>query len=168
MQPTAYAYLRVSSKGQVDGHGFDRQLETIQSYARKTGTDILKIFREEGISGTTNESDRPAFQDMVSDLLRNGTRTVFVEGLDRLAREYRSQETLLIYLASKGIELVSARTEESVTAAIEADPMKKALIQMQGVFSELETRRLVKYLRVGGERVRRWTVKCVGRPGIVD
>lgn len=165
MQPTAYAYLRVSGKGQVDGHGFDRQLETIQTYARKSGTDILKIFREEGISGTAGESDRPAFQDMVSDLLRNGTRTVFVEGLDRLAREYRIQETLLIYLASKGIDLVSARTEESVTAAIEADPMKKALVQMQGVFSELEKSLLVKKLRVARERIRKERGKCEGRPG---
>ena len=30
----AFAYLRVSGKGQVDGDGFARQLEAIRSYAR--------------------------------------------------------------------------------------------------------------------------------------
>jgi hypothetical protein len=29
MRQSAYAYLRVSSKGQIDGHGFDRQLGVI-------------------------------------------------------------------------------------------------------------------------------------------
>jgi len=75
---------------------------------------------------------------MVSEILKNGVKTIIIEGLDRLAIEYRIQESLLIYLASKGIELISARTEENVTHAIIVDLMKKALVQMQGIFAELD------------------------------
>jgi DNA invertase Pin-like site-specific DNA recombinase len=51
MQRT-YAYPRVSGKGQVDGDGFVRQLESIKRYAKANDLTIERIFREEGISGT--------------------------------------------------------------------------------------------------------------------
>ena len=159
----AFAYLRVSTSGQVKGHGFDRQLETIESYCQTHDIELVKSYREEGISGTTSESDRPAFQDMIAAILKNGVRTVIVEGLDRLAREYRIQETLLVYLASKGITLINARTEENVTEAIMADPMKKALIQIQGVFAELEKNLLTKKLRAARDSKREANGKCEGR-----
>jgi DNA invertase Pin-like site-specific DNA recombinase len=88
---------------------------------------------------------------------------VIVERLDRLAREYRVQESLLIYLASKGIRLISAATDEDVTQALQADPMKKALIQVQGVFAELEKSLLVKKLKAARERKKRIQGKCEGR-----
>ncbi len=158
----AYGYLRVSGKGQLDGGGLDRQKAVIEGYARKAGYDVVSFFREEGVSGTLEEIDRPAFQEMISEILKNGVRTVIVEGMDRLAREYRIQETLLIYMASKGITLISARTEENITVAIESDPMRKALVQIQGVFSELEKSLLVKKLRTGRERVKKQKGKCEG------
>jgi len=162
MKKQAVAYLRVSSAGQKEGDGFDRQEAEVNRYAEKYGIEVVKIFRED-VSGTLSETDRPAFQDMISDLLKNGVRTVIVERLDRLAREYRIQETLLIYLASKGITLIVATTEEDVTRAISEDPMKKALIQIQGVFAELEKNLLVKKLRVARERIRAAEGKCEGR-----
>lgn len=159
----AYAYVRVSGKGQVGGDGFTRQEEAIRRYAEKNKIEVMGVFKEEGISGTKGEADRPAFQEMLSEILKDGVRTVVVEGLDRLAREYRIQETLLIYLASKGIDLISAGTEENVTEAVMADPMRKALVQIQGVFAELEKNLLVKKLRVARERKRKETGKCEGR-----
>jgi DNA invertase Pin-like site-specific DNA recombinase len=164
----AYAYLRVSGKGQLEGTGLDRQEETITAFAQKHGYTIERIFLEEGVSSTLDETDRPAFQTMVSEILKDGVRVVIVEGLDRLAREYRIQESLLIYLASKGITLISARTEEDVTEAMMSDPMKKALVQIQGIFSELEKSLLVKKLRVAREKVRKERGKCEGRKGYAE
>ncbi len=161
----AFGYLRVSGKSQVEGYGFDRQEEAILNYAGRAGYEIVRIFREEAVSGTTEEADRPAFQEMVAEILRDGVRTIIIEGMDRLAREYRIQETLLIYLASKGITLICARTEENVTDAIQADPMRKALIQIQGIFAELEKNLLVKKLRNAREKARAERGKCEGQKG---
>lgn len=158
-----FGYVRVSGKGQVDGDGFTRQEEAIQAFARGRGYLVERVFREEGVSGTASEEDRPAFKEMVAAILRNGVRTIIIEGMDRLARELRIQEHLVIYLASKGTTLLSARTEEDVTEAIMGDPMKKALVQMQGVFSELERGLLVKKLRTARERIREKEGKCEGR-----
>jgi DNA invertase Pin-like site-specific DNA recombinase len=164
----AYGYVRVSGKSQLEGNGFDRQEESISRYAEKAGYQIVKFFHEEAVSGTKGEADRPSFQEMMSEILRNGVRTVIIEGLDRLAREYRVQETLLIYMASKGVTLISARTEENVTEAIDSDPMRKALVQIQGVFAELEKSLLVKKLRIAREKARTEKGKCEGRKGYVE
>lgn len=159
----AFAYLRVSTVGQVQGHGFDRQLDTIQAYARETGIEIVQVFKEEGISGTTDETQRPAFQELMTAVLGNGIRTIIVESMDRLARELRIQEALLVYLASKGVSLISARTAENITQAVQADPLKKALVQVQGVFAELEKNQLVRRLKKGRDKTRQLTGRCEGR-----
>jgi DNA invertase Pin-like site-specific DNA recombinase len=164
----AFGYARVSSRGQVDGYGFDRQEEVINAYADSAGYEVVHIYREEAVSGTAGEADRPAFKDMVSEILRDGVRTVIVEGLDRLAREYRIQETLLIYLASKGVTLISARTQENVTEAVEADPMRKALVQIQGIFAELEKSLLVKKLRDARRTAKAERGKCEGRKNYLE
>ncbi len=146
-----YAYLRVSGKSQPDGHGFDRQLDTIQKYCSGNGCEIAKVFREQ-VSGTRDEAHRPGFSEMVTEILANHVNTVVVESLDRLAREYRIQESLLVYLASKEITLIAANTGQDITKAIRDDPMKKALIQIQGIFAELDKSQLVARLKKGREK----------------
>ena len=162
MGKKCYAYLRVSSQGQLAGDGFDRQLETVKKYCNSNGFEIADQFREEGISGTKNETDRPAFKQMISEILRDGVSIIVVESLDRLAREYRIQEQLLIYLVSKGIDLLSANTGENVTQAIQQDPMRKAMVQIQGIFSELDKSLLVNKLSKARERIRQEKGKCEG------
>jgi DNA invertase Pin-like site-specific DNA recombinase len=158
----AYGYLRVSGTGQVEGDGFDRQREVISGFADQAGIVIPRFYQERGVSGTKGEADRPAFQEMLTAILSNGVRAVIVERLDRLAREYMVQEQLLVYLAAKGITLWNASTGENVTEAVKSDPMKKAVIQIQGVFAELEKSLLVNRLAKARERKRAENGKCEG------
>jgi DNA invertase Pin-like site-specific DNA recombinase len=157
-----FGYCRVSSTGQIEGNGFDRQIAAIETWAKKGKHQIAAVYRE-SVSGTKDQDDRPAFKQMVSDILRNGVRVVVVESLDRLAREYRIQEQLLIYLASKGITLIACNTGEDITAAIMGDPMRKAMVQIQGIFAELDKSMLVKKLATAREKVKTETGKCGGR-----
>lgn len=159
-----YGYLRVSGRGQVKGHGFSRQLETIKTYAKGQGYEIDGVFKDKAISGTNDETHRPEFSAMIEDILSNGIRVVVIESLDRLARAYRIQEQLLIYMASRDITLINASTGEDVTQAINDDPMKKAMIQIQGVFAELDKSLLVRKLRKAREAVKKATGKCEGVP----
>ena len=161
----AYGYLRVSGTGQIEGDGFDRQREVISGFANQAGIVIPRFYEERGVSGTKGEADRPAFQEMLTAILSNGVRAVIVERLDRLAREYMVQEQLLVYLAAKGITLWNASTGENVTEAVKSDPMKKAVIQIQGVFAELEKSLLVNRLAKARERKRAENGKCEGAKG---
>ena len=164
MQSSAVGYMRVSGRAQLEGDGFARQRDAIRQYASAHGLRLLEWFEERAVSGTKSEVERPAFQEMLGSLMANGCRTIIVESLDRLAREYRMQEQLLVYLSSKGVSLIAANTGEDVSATITADPMEKALIQMQGIFAELERSILVGKLRKARERKRREAGKCEGRP----
>jgi len=157
---TVFAYLRVSSKGQVNGHGFERQQETISRFAAENKFSIAEIFRD-AFTGT--EADRPAFTLMIATMLSNGVRTILVESLDRLARDVMVQSLLLAKLAQHEIVLINCITGENVTAALNDDPMRKALIQIQSVFSELEKSRLVCKLRKAREAKKEKTGRCEGR-----
>ena len=163
----AYAYLRVSGKGQLQCHGLDRQIEDIKKFCDKSGYEIADVFTEQ-VSGTKDETERAEFSAMVNAILRNGIRVIIVESLDRLAREYRIQEQLLIYLASKDITLIAANTEEDITSAITSDPMQKAMVQMQGIFAELDKSLLVKKLRNGRAKRREKYGKCEGRKSYAE
>ncbi len=162
-----FAYLRVSGKGQLDQSGFDRQLASVNTFCSKQGYKVQQVFKEQ-VSGTAGEEDRQEFTMMVSAILKNGVNTIVVESLDRLAREYRIQEQLVIYLASKGINLIAANTGENITEAINADPMRKAMVQIQGVFAELDKSLLVRKLRKARELKRAEVGKCEGRKGYKD
>lgn len=156
----AFAYLRVSSKGQMKGHGFHRQSETIEEFAKKNGYTVKETFRD-AFTGT--EADRPEFNRMVGTMLGDGVLTILVESLDRLARDVMVQSLLLSKLAQHGITLINCITGEDVTASMAEDPMRKALIQIQSVFSELEKNRLVAKLRRARQAKREIMGKCEGR-----
>jgi DNA invertase Pin-like site-specific DNA recombinase len=159
----AFSYLRVSSKGQVDKDGFPRQRQTIAATAKNLGIEIVKEYHDDGVTGESDWFDRPSFQAMISDILANGVRSIIVENLTRLARSYVVTDAIIVYLASKGITLISADTGEDVTAAFHGDPMKKALIQMQAVFAELEKNTLIRKLRAARVRARQEKGSCEGR-----
>ncbi len=156
----AVAYCRVSSKGQTDGTGLDRQEQTIEEYADKSGYEIITVYKE-AFTGT--ESKRPVFESMIADLLDNGCRTVIVECLDRLARDLSVQLQIISLLASKGITLINAMTGQDVTKP--TDAMAKAMINIQGVFAELDKSLLVRKLKKGREAVKAKTGSCEGRKG---
>lgn len=60
----AVGYLRVSSQGQVSGHGYARQEEKIRRFSKQNRFNLVKLFFED-ISGTKGEDSREIFQEMV-------------------------------------------------------------------------------------------------------
>jgi DNA invertase Pin-like site-specific DNA recombinase len=144
----------------VNGHGFDRQAETIAAWAAANGSIVQATFRD---AHTGTEADRPEFNRMLAEIVGDGVRTILVESLDRLARDVMVQSLLLSKLAEHKIALISCVTGEDVTAGMSEDPMRKAMIQIQSVFSELEKSRLVSKLRRAREAKRQKTGRCEGR-----
>ena len=101
----AFAYLRVSSAGQIDGDGFARQLAAVRAYAAANGISIKSTFKEEGVSGTMAAEDRPAWAELIRALHSNGVKTVIVEKLDRLARDLMVQEAAIADSATATLTL---------------------------------------------------------------
>jgi len=155
----AYGYLRVSGRAQVQGDGFPRQLAAIKGYAANHGIRIMKIFREEGVSGTKDLGDRPALLDLMVALHGNGVRLVLVEKLDRLARDLMVQETILADLRKHGFELVSVNEPDLCSN----DPTRKLMRQVMGGVAEYEKAMIVLKLRGARERMKAKNGRCEGR-----
>jgi DNA invertase Pin-like site-specific DNA recombinase len=156
----AYGYVRVSGKGQLQGYGPERQREAIEDFAQRNGLEIAGWF-EDAHTGT--EADRPQFADMLGAMMGNGVKTVVVESLDRLARDYMIQGTLLAKLGAEGLTLFAANTGMNVTSAMRDDPMLEAMVLIQGVFAQLDKKQLVRKLRKGREAKREADGRCEGK-----
>jgi DNA invertase Pin-like site-specific DNA recombinase len=158
-QAKAFAYLRVSGKGQVEGDGFTRQHEAIKKYAASSNVKIAKVYREEGVSGATDWENRPAFSEMMAAMLANGTRTVLVERLDRCARDLMVQESIIADFRRKGLKIVSVNEPDLCSD----DPSRVLMRQMLGAFFQYEKTLLVAKLRGARQRIRIKVGHCEGR-----
>lgn len=160
----AFAYLRVSGKGQIDGDGFPRQLAAMKQHAKEHGIRIVKVFREEGVSGTVEGMDRPTWAEMVGAILTNGVHTILVEGLSRLARELFIQEYILRDMKQRGVTLISV-TEPDLGST---DPTRVMFRQILGAVHEYEKSMIVLKLRAARTRQKAQTGRCEGRKPFGD
>jgi DNA invertase Pin-like site-specific DNA recombinase len=155
----AHAYLRVSGKGQVEGDGFTRQLKAIRDYAAAHEVKIVNVYREEGVSGTKESCDRPAWTELMTALHSNGVQVVIIERLDRLARDLMVQETIIADLRKNGFELVSVAEPDLMAT----DPTRILVRQMMGAVAQYEKSQIVLKLRGARMRKKAKTGRCEGR-----
>ena len=156
----AIGYRRVSSRDQIQGTGLDRQATYIRKFAFENTFQLERIFTEKGISGVVEK--RPAFSEMIAFADAQNIKIIIIEDMTRLARELLLQMQLATFIASKDIDLYSANTGENISHAIYDDPMRKAMVQIQGVFSELERSTLTRRM-IAGRDLQRETGKRKGR-----
>jgi DNA invertase Pin-like site-specific DNA recombinase len=154
----AFGYLRVSGKGQIEGDGFTRQHEAIKTYAKAHDIRIVKVFREEGVSGTKESADRPAWTDLMAALHADGVRTVLIEKLDRLARDLMVQETIIADLRKHGFDLLSVAEPDLMAN----DPTRILVRQMMGAVAQYEKSQIVAKLRGARQRKRAKEGRCEG------
>jgi len=161
MKTKAFGYVRVSGKGQLQGHGPKRQRDDIKQFARRNSLDLVHVYQD---AWTGTDADRPQFVEMLETMIGNGVKTVLVESLDRFARDLAIQMQLISKLLSEGLTLVSANTGQSIsTGTLDDNPMLKAMVQIQGVFAELDKSLIVRKLRKGRQIKRDETGRCEGR-----
>ena len=155
----AFAYLRVSGKGQVDGDGFPRQLAAIRAYAKAHDIRIVRVFEEKGVPGKTDLENRPALSELVTVLHSNGVKLVLIEKLDRLARDLMIQETIIGDLRKNGFDLISVAEPD----LLQDDPSRKLMRQIFGAIAEYEKTMIVLKLRGARVRTKAKTGRCEGR-----
>lgn len=140
-------YIRVSTSGQVeDGAGLDIQEQAIRSSCREHRHRIVRIYRDEGVSGTTD--DRVGLEDALAAVKFNGADGLVVHSLDRLARSLTVQEAALQQVWAAGGRVFAVDTGE-VLADDPDDPMRTFVRQVLGAASQLEAGMIARRLRRG-------------------
>ena len=156
----AFAYLRVSGKGQVEGDGFPRQVAEIEACAKARGLEIVRTFEERGVRGATEWEDRPAWSEMAAALMTEDVKVVVVESLNRLARELFIQEYILRDLGKRGVKLISAREQD-----IDSSPERILFRQIMGAIAQYDKTMIVMKLRGARKRAKAAAPdgRCEGR-----
>jgi DNA invertase Pin-like site-specific DNA recombinase len=150
------AYLRVSSKGQIDGDGFPRQREAIQKWSE---TPVTEEFVEEGVSGTTDLMSRPALSRLFAAV--SSGDIVVVEKADRLARDLIVSEVLLRQFRDLGVTVIEAESGNDLTE--NDNPTAKLIRQILAAVSEFDKSSIVRKLKAAKDRIRTADGRCEGR-----
>jgi DNA invertase Pin-like site-specific DNA recombinase len=165
MKTKAFAYLRVSGKGQIDGDGFKRQHDTIARFGKANHIDIIQEFQEKGVSGAgamEDALDRPGLTDLFVAIKANGVRLVLVENATRIARDLMVSEIILAEFRKLGVKVISADGGVDLTIGND-DPTGKLVRQILAAVSEWEKCLIVQKLRASRLRIRRAGERCEGR-----
>jgi site-specific DNA recombinase len=129
----ACIYVRVSDQRQVDGYSLDSQEDICRKEAAKQGYEVVKVFREEGVSAKTLE--RPELTNLLSFVKNkeNNIHAIFVYHSSRLSRDTLNFLTLKSFFTSKGISVISA------TEPIAGDsPEQKFLATIMSAVNQLD------------------------------
>ncbi len=152
----AVLYLRVSTIEQTTANQ-ERELREI---AARMGCEIVKVYKDHGISGAKGRDKRPAFDALCRDAAQRKFDVVMAWSVDRLGRSLQDLVAFLSELHALRIDLFLHQQGLDTTT-----PAGKAMFQMMGVFAEFERSIIAERVRSGIKRVRsegkRW-----GRPPI--
>jgi DNA invertase Pin-like site-specific DNA recombinase len=152
----AVLYLRVSTIDQTTAN----QERELREVASRMNCDIVKVYRDHGISGAKGRDKRPAFDALCRAAARREFDVVMAWSVDRLGRSLQDLVSFLSELHSLGIDLFLHQQGLDTTT-----PSGKAMFGMMGVFAEFERAMIQERVRAGLARARS-EGKRLGRPRI--
>ncbi len=141
-------YCRVSTDSQKEEGTIEIQVKALNLYIKEKKLELVKIFKDEGISGSSELENRPGLAELFNFIeTEKDIKGVLIFKLDRLARDLYIQEHLIKKLELLDKELISIKEPHLDSK----DPMRKAFRQFMGIVSELEKAFIT--LRLSGGRI---------------
>lgn len=147
----AAIYARVSTNDQTNKN----QIISLRAYAERVGLDIVAEF-EDTVSGAKFKRD--GLDQLLEGARRRHFNTVLVWSLDRLGRSLVNVLNVVEELRAVGVNLWIEKQGIDTTT-----PMGNAMLQMSGIFAELEREFIRERTRAGLQRARAQG-KRLGRP----
>jgi DNA invertase Pin-like site-specific DNA recombinase len=138
-------YSRVSTDHQTT----ENQERELHAIADRMGWTVVKVYRDQGISGAKSRENRPAFDALCKDASRRQFDLIAAWSVDRLGRSLQDLVGFLTEVHTLGINLFLHQQGIDTTT-----PAGKALFQMMGVFAEFERAMIQERVRAGLERAK--------------
>jgi DNA invertase Pin-like site-specific DNA recombinase len=152
----AVLYLRVSTLDQTTAN----QERELRQVAERTSCEVVKVYKDHGISGTRGRDKRPGFDKLCRDAARREFDMVMAWSVDRLGRSLQDLVAFLSEIHALKVDLYLHQQGLDTTT-----PGGKAMFQMMGVFAEFERAMIQERVRAGLTRARD-EGKQLGRPRI--
>ena len=145
-------YIRVSTADQTTLN----QEIALKEYCDRNDYEIVKIYREEGVSGS--KTSRPQLDLMLQAIRRKEFDVVVVWKFDRLGRSTAHLLQVLEELKNKGVRLIA--TSQNIDTNT---PMGKFFFIILSGFAEMEREMIRERIKLGLAR-RKKQGKVMGRP----
>jgi DNA invertase Pin-like site-specific DNA recombinase len=152
----AVFYLRVSTIDQTTAN----QERELRQVAERMGCEVVKVYKDHGISGAKGRDRRPAFDAMCRDATKRQFDLIMAWSVDRLGRSLQDLVAFLSEIHALRVDLYLHQQGLDTTT-----PAGKAMFQMMGVFAEFERAMIQERVRAGLARARS-EGKQLGRPRI--
>jgi site-specific DNA recombinase len=134
---SVFGYVRVSTRGQIDGESLGLQRERIEAWCRFQRLELDAIYEDAGISGSTTDH-RTGFQTTMKAALQRGEgATLIVMKLDRLGRNAIDVQEALAVLLHARVRVVSLADGLDSASGMGAT-LLKLLTSVLSTFAELE------------------------------
>ena len=156
-----FIYVRVSTAGQLDGSGLDRQEETCREFAARKGWQVARVFKEQQ-SGSDSYSDRKQLSEALALASRSsvlGIDTIVIEHSDRLARDLIVGELFLQKCKERGVKVYAATSGEELVNS-EENPTRTLIRQVLGAVAQFDKSSIVRKMQAG----RRAKASDTGKP----
>ena len=141
----AVLYLRVSTIDQTTAN----QERELREVARRIGCEIVRVYKDHGISGAKGRDGRPEFDRLLRDAAQRKFDMVMAWSVDRLGRSLQDLVSFLSELHALHIDLFLHQQGLDTTT-----PGGKAMFQMMGVFAEFERAMIAERVRAGLRRAK--------------
>ena len=147
-------YLRVSTDRQAEeGLGLEVQEAAIQEWAAANGHQLIKVFRDEGISGSNGLETRVGLAEALELLNKRSAAGLVVYRLDRLARDLVLQEQLLAECWRSEAQVFStSKAEGDYLRNDPSDPSRALIRQVLGAVGQYERAMIRLRLEAGRKR----------------
>jgi len=131
-------YIRVSTEDQAkEGYSLEVQKEYLESFAKREGIEVFKIYQDDGISGYSTE--RPALKELLKVAKEKKFDLVLVYKIDRFSRNLKDLLNLVDELSTYGVGFKSATEPFDTTTSA-----GKLMFQQLGSFAEFERNRIAE------------------------
>jgi DNA invertase Pin-like site-specific DNA recombinase len=157
MEKTAI-YMRVSTSLQTT----DNQLVALQDYATRMNYEITSIYKDEGISGIKNKSQRPALNEMMKDVVKGKFSQILIYDISRLGRSLKDLVNILNDFNQSKVRLIFIQNGIDTS-----NSTGQMMFQLLGVFAEWERQTIVDRVNAGLVRAR-LAGKKLGRPSTIN
>lgn len=141
-----FAYVRVSTQEQArEGYSIGEQIERLTKFCEAHDWLVANVYTDAGFSG--GNTNRPALQEMLSDIKKGKCDCVIVYKLDRLSRSQKDTlELIEDFFLRNGVDFISM-TENFDTST----PFGKAMVGILAVFAQLEREQIKERMEMGKE-----------------
>lgn len=129
-------YIRVSTKKQVEeGYSLDAQKERLIKLCETNGYIVYKVYADEGKSG--KDTNRPAFQNMMTDMREGKFDKILVMKLDRISRSVIDLEVMIKEMQEYNVNFESASEKIDTSSSF-----GMMFVRLLAIFAQFERERI--------------------------